>query len=177
MFRTADKMRPMWFSCSIAIVMLGVMARPLPIYAQTMFAVCHQPNVKCTPSYSFESYHLPFALKEKLVFGKTYWSQPFYAVVLKTVKAQGDAECFHVTEDERLEAQAIWPTRKVFASRFSCPEELVHYENADQDFNFLAVYAGTNITEARRVLTQVRKNKRFWRAYIKRMQVVLDYST
>ncbi len=164
-------------SWPIALVTVCLIAIPLPTRTQTAFAVCHEPNAKCSSSYSFAPHHLPFALNEKLVFGKTYWSRPFYAVILKSVKVAEDSNCTHVTEEERLEVQAVWPTRKVFASRFSCPEELVHYENADQDFNFLAVYAGTTITDARRLLTQVRKNKRFSQAYIKRMQVVLDYST
>ena len=145
--------------------------------AQIQGALCQQPTVKCPSSYSFAAYQLPFTIKEKLVFGKSYQSEEFYAVVVKSVKSSGDSDCTIVSEEERLEAQKLWPTRKVFASHLNCPEELVLYENVDQNFNFLAVYAGKTLKEAQRVLTQIKANPRYSQVYLKRMRVILEYST
>ena len=147
----------------------------LPVHMQG--PVCHQPTVKCSSTFSFAPYRLPFVIKEKLVFGKSYQSEEFYAVVLKSVKSVGDPDCAIVTEDERLEAQKLWPSRKVFASHLNCPEELVLYENVDRNFNFLAVYAGKTLKEAQRVLTQIKAQPRYSQVYLKRMRVILEYST
>ena len=156
-------------------LLVGLLAHPVPTTAQVIGTVCHDPRVRCNSSYSFAAYQLPFTIKDKLI--KTYKSHTFYSVILKSVKATGEPDCRYITENERLEVQAIWPTRKVFTSRHSCPEELVLYENTDQSFNFLAVYAGTGLSEARRVLSEVKTNGRYPQAYIKRFQAVLEYST
>ena len=144
---------------------------------QTNGIICHQPTAKCTSAYSFAPHQLGFTIKDKLEFGKSYRSEQFYAVVLKSIKAAGVADCSIVTEVERLEEQKMWPTRKVFASHLNCPEELVLYENADQNFNFLAVYAGKTLKEAQRLLNQIKVNPRYSQAYLKRMHVILEYST
>jgi hypothetical protein len=159
----------------IGLVICLLIPGTLP--AQIEGPVCYQPTVKCSSSHSFAPYQLPFVIKEKLVFGKSYQSEEFYAVVLKSVKAVGDPDCTIVTEEERQEAQKLWPTRKVFASHLNCPEELVLYDNVDHNFNFLAVYAGKTLKEAQRVLTQIKANPRYSQAYLKRMRVILDYST
>ena len=144
--------------------------------AQIPGTLCYQPNATCRSSHAFGPNQLPFVIKEKLVFGKTYRSQQFYSVILKSVKIADNADCSEVAEAERLRAQSSWPTRKVFTSRYSCPEELVSYENTEPTINFLAVYAGNTLSEARRVLSDA-KAKGHREAYIKRLRVVLDYST
>ena len=163
-------------TASIAFL-VSLLANPFPTIAQVSGSLCHDPTKPCHSSYTFAPYQQPYTIKDKLIFGKSYKSQTFYAIVLKSVKATGEPDCSYVNETERLEVQAIWPTRKVFTSRFSCPEELVLYENTDQSFNFLAVYAGTNLNEARRVLSEVKTKDRYPHAYIKRIQAVLEYST
>jgi hypothetical protein len=157
---------------ALSLLFLGSTAK-----AQRQMPICSRPNTQCQSSYTFTAYQLPFTIKEKLVFGKNYKSQPFYAIVLKSLKAAGDPDCSYISEAERLESQETWPDRKVFASHNSCPEELVAYENADPNFNFLAVYAGTTLNEARRVLSQIKASGRYPQAYIKRMRVILEYST
>jgi hypothetical protein len=57
---------------------------------QTNGIICHQPTTKCTSAYAFAAHQLGFAIKEKLEWGKSYRSEEFYAVVLKSVKAAGD---------------------------------------------------------------------------------------
>lgn len=147
------------------------------VQAQTTGSVCSIPAAVCNSTYSFAAYQLPFRIKQKLVFGKTYKSVPFYAVVLKSVRADADTDCAYISESERLEVQATFPEHKVFASRFSCAEELVLYTNVNQQHNFLAVYAGTTAAEARRTLTKAKATGRYPQANIRRMQVVLEFST
>lgn len=48
--------------------------------------ICANPASPCSSSYTFAPYQLPFEIKQKLVFGKTYKSVSFYAVVLKSVR-------------------------------------------------------------------------------------------
>lgn len=163
---------------TISIALLaGLLANPVPIKAQVTGTACHNPTSRCPSSYSFAPYQLPFTIHGKLIYGKTYKSQQFYAVILKSVKATSDPDCSFIDESERLKEQSRWATRKVFTSRFSCPEELILYENTDQSFNFLALYAGTTLNEARRVLHEVKTNGRFPQAYLKRLRAVLEYST
>jgi len=139
--------------------------------------ICAKPASSCSSSYSFAPYQLPFEIKHKLVFGKTYKSISFYAVVLKSVRTNTNPDCAFIPEEQRLQAQALFPDRKVFASRFSCPEELILYTNINQDFNFLAVYAGATLTEAKQALKKVKASGQYPQANLRRMQVVLEYST
>jgi hypothetical protein len=139
--------------------------------------LCSQLSLKCSSTYEFSPYHLPFEIREKLIVGKTYKSAPFYAVVLKSVKASGSDDCGYISEEERLEVQKLFHDRKVFASRVSCPEELILYTNVNQDFNFLAVYAGASQSEARQMLKKIKALGRYPQSYIRRMQVVLEFST
>ena len=144
---------------------------------QTLGAVCSNAPSPCKSSYQFTSYQLPFEIKETLVFGRSYKSVPFYAVILQSVAANTAADCAHVSEKQRLDTQTLFADRKVFASRFSCAEELILYTNVNQQFNFLAVYAGTTKAEAREVLNKVKASNRYPQAQLRRMQVVLEFST
>lgn len=144
---------------------------------QTQGTTCPNPSIKCNSTYSFAPYQLPFVIKEKLVFGKSYKSVLFYAVILKSVKTGEESDCGFVTEEERVAAQSEFADRKVFTSKHSCPEELVLYEKVDQSFNFMAVYAGTTAATAKRLLSRVRATGRYPQAYIKQLRVVLEYST
>jgi hypothetical protein len=169
-----DNMRPMK---GRSVVIIALLLASVPTTAQTTGTLCHDPTGRCQSSYSFAPYQFPFTIKEKLIYGNTYKSQQFYAVILKSVKATGDPDCSFIDESERLEEQTRWQARKVFTSRFSCPEELILYENTNQSFNFLALYAGTTLNEARRVLNEVKTKGRYPQAYIKRTRVVVEYST
>ena len=146
--------------------------------AQTPGAVCSSPAKRCDSTYVFAPYQLPFVIKEKLTFGKNYRSVAFYAVVLKSVQsASSQSDCTIVTEEERLAIQSEFPDSKVFTSKYNCPEELVAYENVSNSINFLAIYAGTSPATAKRMLARVKAKGRYPQAYIKKMRVVLEYST
>jgi hypothetical protein len=138
---------------------------------------CPNPSIKCASTYSFAPYQLPFVIREKLVFGKTYKSITFYAVILKSVKTTAESDCTFVTEDERVAAQTDFRDRKVFTSKHSCPEELVLYESVAPSFNFMAVYAGPTAATAKQMLSRVRATGCYPQAYVKQLRVVLEYST
>lgn len=147
------------------------------VAGQISGTTCPGPSTRCESTYAFAPYQLPFAIKDKLVFGKTYKSIAFYAVILKSVKASSEADCAFVAEEERVAAQAEFSDRKVFASRHSCPEELVLYEGVAAGFNFLAVYGGTTPATAKRMFDRVKATGLYPQAYVKKMRVVLEYST
>lgn len=119
-----------------------------------------------------------FKIAEAPTFGRTYRSVFFYAVILRSSPAtnEGD-ECGQIPESVRLRTQRLFPGRKVFASHFGCAEELVLYSNINQSFNFIAVYAGKTRAQANSMLARVRATRRFPRANIRRMQVLLEFST
>ena len=146
--------------------------------AQAPGAICPSPAKRCDSTHIFASYQLPFVIKEKLTFGKTYKSVDFYAVVLKSVQsASSKSDCTFVVEEERLALQSEFPDSKVFTSKYNCPEELVAYENVSNSINFLAIYAGATPATAKRMLARVKAKGRYPQAYIKKMRVVLEYST
>ena len=90
-------------------------------------------------------------------------------MILKSVRAdEADCETF-VPETERLAAQALFPDRKVFASRCVDIENLF-YTNIDPNHRFMAVYAGSTLPEAKRVLASVKASGKFQDAYIRRMR-------
>jgi hypothetical protein len=93
----------------------------------------------------------------------------FYAIILKSVPAsEGDCNAF-VPETERLEAQSLFPDRKVFASRCVEPGELF-YTNVDSKHRIMAVYAGTTLAESKRALGAVKATGKFPGAYVRRMR-------
>jgi len=100
-----------------------------------------------------------------------YFSEPFYAVILKT------AEHCSIPEKERLQTQGMFPGSKVFSMRFECDdmEEFIRYTNVNDKFGFLAVHAGATLKEANKRLAEVKATGRFPGANIRKMQVVLVF--
>ena len=76
----------------------------------------------------FKPHELCFEKPRDGVARVEYLSEPFYAVILKTTEP-----CM-ITEEERLQAQALFPRSKVFSMRFQCNdniEENIAYTNVD----------------------------------------------
>ena len=96
-----------------------------------------------------------------------YDTELFYAIVLKTV-GTSDQDCdVFVPERERTETQRLFPEHKVFASR--CPEPgNLSYSNTSSKHRFMAVYAGSTLTEANRMLAAVKATGKFPGANIRR---------
>jgi len=129
-------------------------------------SVCGNPNLPCKTSATFEANDLPFRVPKNAVI---YDTELFYAIVLKTVgTSDQDCEVF-VPESERTETQGLFPDHKVFASR--CPEPgNLSYSNTSSKHRFMAVYAGTTLAEANRMLAAVKATGKFPGANIRRMR-------
>jgi hypothetical protein len=149
---------------------------------QTGEKVCSNPAAPCRPdSYVFQPYELSVNLPRELAWMTAHYSLPFYAILLRSVKAipaeDPTDECRgYISEQERLKVQARFPQRKVFASRNGCFDPgMVWYTNVTSKYNFLAVYGGETLEEAQQFLKQVQE-KGFHDATIRKMQVVVDTS-
>ena len=151
---------------------------------QTHGKVCHNPSVPCASANRiFAPHDLAFKLPKELKWLTNYYSAPFFAILLKSRRAipdpdgpAGVGECSgYASESERRKIQAMFPARKVFASRFGCGSPGVGYTNVNYDYNFIAVYGGETEAEARSFLATVKATKQFPDASIRKMQVLLDY--
>jgi hypothetical protein len=129
--------------------------------------ICGNPKVLCrTGEIIFHPYDLPFRAPRSAVI---YDTELFYAVILKSLAA-GDDNCdIFISEEERLAAQALFPDRKVFASRCTDPENLF-YTNTKPNYRIMAVYAGKTLAEANRALAAVKASGRFAGANLRRMR-------
>lgn len=126
--------------------------------------VCGDPTMNCPGGPNFQPYDLPFHIPKNAVIWE---SEPFYAVIIKSMKAGENCEAF-VPEEERLEAQKLFPRNKVFTDR--CPEPgTLYYSNTNTDFRLMAVYAGKTRAEADKVLSAVRASGKFPTANLRRM--------
>lgn len=129
-------------------------------------SICGNPQVACKTTATFKANDLPFQIPANAVI----WdSELFYAVILKSVRAeQEDCNTF-ISEEERLQTQALFPTKKVFTDR--CYDiENMNYTNVDPNYRFMAVYGGTTFAEAQRTLAAVKATGKFSTPYIKRMR-------
>ena len=129
-------------------------------------SICGNPMVACKTIATFKPNDLPFRLPANSIIFDT---ELFYAIVLKSVPAdEGDCNVF-VPGAERLETQALFPDRKVFASRCADVENLF-YTNVNPKFRIMAVYGGTTLAEAKRVLEAVKATEKFPAAKLRRMR-------
>jgi hypothetical protein len=129
-------------------------------------SVCGNPMIQCKTTATFQPNDLPFRLPEKVVIFDT---ELFYAIILKSVGvSEEDCDVF-VPETERLVTQALFPDRKVFASRCADPETLF-YTGMNPKHRFMAVYAGATLVEANRMLARVKVTGKFPGANIRRMR-------
>lgn len=152
------------FTAAAAVTFIGDGASGQRRRATAHASICGNPTVACKTSATFQSYDLPFRVPKDAVIFDT---ELFYAIVLKSVgTSEQDCEVF-VPETERLEAQSMFPQHKVFTSR--CPDvETLFYSNVSPQHRFMAVYAGTTMAEAKRMLAEVKATGKFPGAGIRR---------
>src|SRR5437763_974639 len=134
--------------------------------------LCPDPAVTCPTSVEFQPYQLPFRVPANAV---VYETEMFYAVILKSVRDAskgGDCNVF-VPETERLAAQSLFPHNKVFASRCFESGDL-YYTNVAHDRQFMAVYAGHTLAEAKAMLAKVRATGKYPGANLRRMRAGLN---
>lgn len=133
-------------------------------------SVCGNPKATCKTIATFEPYNLPFRMPENAVI---YDTELFYAIILKSMRAADDNCKVFVPEKERLAAQALFPTNKVFSSRCFETGDL-SYTNISPNQRFMAVYAGMTPADANRMLAAVKATGKFPGASIRRMRAVMN---
>lgn len=129
-------------------------------------AICGNPKVACKTSVTFQPHDLPFRVPANAVILDT---ELFYVVLLKSMPAKDDSCDVFIPETERLDAQALFPDRKVFSSRCVEPGELF-YTNVSENQRMMAVYAGSTLAEAKRVLAAVKATGKFPGANLRRIR-------
>jgi hypothetical protein len=129
-------------------------------------SICGNPMVACKTSATFQPNDLPFRVPANSVIFDT---ELFYAIILKSVATREDDCDVFIPERERLQTQALFPDRKVFSSRCADIENLF-YTNVSPNIRVMAVYAGTNLPEARKVLQLVKATGKFPRATVRQMR-------
>ncbi|MEW6131001.1 MAG: hypothetical protein AB1757_28480 [Acidobacteriota bacterium] len=149
--------------------------------AQTPLKVCPNPNAPCKSKHrEFYPYDLSFVLPAKVKNNTPYKSEVFFAIILKsTIKLSENEECdggeFSTkVENERKQAQKLFPHNKVFASH-QCPDMgALSYEINGQPLNenFIAVYGGTNMLEADTILADAKA--KYPKAVVKKMRVIFE---
>ena len=162
----------------LCVIILGLLAGGLPARGGAAAqrrraqrrppAVCPDPTVRCRTSVEFQPYQLPFVVPPDGVMWET---EQFYAVILKSVRdgsRGGDCNVF-IPEPEREAAQALFPRRKVFASRCMEPGDLF-YVGVAENTQFMAVYAGRTRAEAQATLAKVKATGQFPGANLRRLR-------
>lgn len=154
------------FAAVMAVTFIGQSAPGQRRQVTTHARVCGNPTLPCKTSITFEPYALPFRVPENAVIADT---ELFYAVILKSVKAdESDCNLF-IPESERLQAQTLFPDHKVFASR--CNDiDTEFFTNINRNSRIVAIYAGTTLAEAQRMLAAVKATRKFPDANIRRMR-------
>ena len=133
-------------------------------------SVCGNPTLPCKSAATFEPNDLPFRMPASAVI---YDTELFYAVILKSINTPNDNCDIFVPENERLAAQALFPDHKVFSSRCVEPGHL-SYSNTSSKAQFMAVYAGSTLADANRMLTAVKATGKFPGANLRRMRAVMN---
>lgn len=129
-------------------------------------SICANPMIACKTTATFQPNDLPFRVPANSVIFDT---ELFYAIILKSVPAKEEDCNVFVPEAERQQAQALFPDHKVFASRCADIENLF-YTNVNPKFRIMAVYGGTTLAEAKRVLQAVKATGKFPGANLRRLR-------
>lgn len=134
--------------------------------------ICGNPQIKCrTGDADFQTHEIPFEIPKGAVI---YESEPFYAIILKTVKLNSNTSCENaISEKDRLKIQELFRDNKVFALKCSDAGDL-YYTNVANNVNFIAVYAGKTLSEASNFLRAVKSNRQFKGANVRKMQAYIN---
>jgi hypothetical protein len=140
----------------------------------THASICGNPKIPCQTSVTFPPNDLPFRVPKKAVIVDT---KPFYAIILKSTASENAGCDVFIPESDRLAAQTLFPDHKVFSSRCDDPENLFYLDlkprkttNLSEGHRIMAVYAGTTLAEANRMLAAVKATGKFPGANIRRMR-------
>ncbi len=134
--------------------------------------ICGDPTVACKDGENFRPYDLAFDTGKNYVI---YESQPFYGIVLKSVKLPdfGDCEKPSFKEDERKEIQTLFEHNKVFM--LNCLASATnYYPGVAEKTAFIAVYAGHTLAEANAFLKTVQALNKYPGVRVRRMSVAVN---
>src|SRR6185503_3014035 len=147
---------------SLTVAFAAAALALVSISAQAQLKVCPDPSSPCKSKHkTFEKYELSFILPKTIKPNIAYQSAPFYAIIFKSW-AESDCdqgEYSSATERFRLQAQKLFPDRKVFASH-QCPDmgALGYTVNGKPEIRaFVAVYAGETQAEADQLLVKAKE--------------------
>jgi len=156
---------------AVAIIAVFVCIGAGSVNGQRRGKICGDPTLPCRGSEGFSAWELTFAIPKNAVI---YESEPFYAVILKSVKIKEGDDCAKaILEDERLETQRLFARNKVFA--MNCFEAgSISYSNVANDVGFMAVFGGKTQTQAKAILAKVKETGKFPGAIIRRMRAMVN---
>jgi hypothetical protein len=131
--------------------------------------ICADPTVTCKGQGDFQPGDLVFDTGKNFVI---YESEPFYGIVLKSVKLSdwGDCEKPSFKEPERAQIQTDFSHNKVFM--LNCFEAGTNYYTGVADKTaFIAVYAGRTLSEANTFLKTVQGTNRYPGVKVRKMRI------
>jgi len=162
------------FGCLVVAAFLAPSLAGQRRRATTHATICDNPKVACKTTAEFQPNDLPFRVPKNAVIVDTV---PFYAIILKSMPVSNDNCDVFIPERDRLTAQALFPDHKVFSSRCTDPENLFYLDlssrqirNLSETHRIMAVFAGTTLAEANRMLAAVKATGKFPGANIRRMR-------
>ncbi|HMM81477.1 MAG TPA: hypothetical protein PKC65_15805 [Pyrinomonadaceae bacterium] len=132
--------------------------------------VCGNPDEACKGRSYFQSYDLPVEWPENSVIAE---SEPFYAIILKSAKFDysSGADCEKVYSDSEIfSTQTMFPTNKVFALKCFEPGGN-YYIGVDDNYVFIAVFAGKTLAAANKFLKTVQDTGQFPGVKVRKMRV------
>jgi hypothetical protein len=134
--------------------------------------ICGDPTVACKGAENFQPHDLIFDTGKNFVIVE---SEPFYGIVLKSVKLPdfGDCEKPSFKEDERKEIQILFEHNKVFTQ--NCIESGTNYYPGVADKTaFIAVYAGRTLEQANAFLKTVQALNKYPGIRVRKMSIAVN---
>ena len=131
--------------------------------------ICGDPTINCKGGDNFQAWDLPFDTGKNFVI---YESEPFYGIVLKSVKLKdfGDCQKPSFNESERAKIQADFEHNKVFM--LNCFESGSNYYTGVSDkMAFVGVYAGRTLAEANKFLATVQALIKYPGIKVRKMRI------
>ena len=161
------------FAAVMVVTFIGASTPGQRRRSTTHAAICGNPRIPCQTIATFQPNDLPFRVPKNAVIVDTV---PFYAIILQSIASNDSCDVF-IPERDRLAAQAFFPDHKVFSSRCADPENLFYLDlssrqtrNLSETHRIMAVYAGTTIAEAQKMLAAVKATGKFSGANVRRMR-------
>ena len=180
MMPTEKSQQALLLAAFAGLVILSILYSETFAQKRRHASVCGDPTARCETGVTFHPYDLPFRVPKNAVI---YDTELFYAIVLKRVHV-ADQKCDQfISENDRLSAQNLFPHQKVFASRRCGDAGEVGYQNANstdatndhgRPSEFIAVFAGTTLADANRILATVKATGKFPGANVRRMRAAFN---